>query len=162
MKQPLISRGTNGTFAAVHHGAVMRGIIAVAAAFSLAACGDSTGVDSGEPYPLATVNDRPLPAPHPESNMLEITSGRLTVQANGAVTESVSVRCRTDLPAGAQCTVTQPTQTRTGTINLAEGWIRLGDRTYPVTETGGRITAEFGPPPSSGVFLRASFSWVRN
>lgn len=140
-----------------------RGIAAVAAAFVMAACGDSTGIGSGdEQHTLVAVNDRALPAPHPESDMVEITSGRLTVHANGAVTETVTIRCRTDLPAGAQCSVTQPTQTRTGTMNLTEGWIRFGDSSYPVSEAGGRITAEFGPPPSMGMFLRASFSWTRN
>lgn len=139
-----------------------RGIAAVAAAFVLAACSDSTGVDSGEHYVLVAVNDRALPAPHPEADMVEITSGRLTVHANGSVTEIVSLRCRTDLPAGVQCSVAQPTQTRTGTVNLAAGWIRFGDRSYPVSEAGGRITAELGPPPSMGTFLRASYSWARD
>jgi hypothetical protein len=134
--------------------------LAVAVALVLGAC-DSTAPVQEDTYNLVSVNAHVLPAPHPQHDALEITAGSLTLRQDGTAVESLTIRCRADLPPTTQCAVTQPTQQRTGTYSAAEGWVVLEGATYPIEQAGGRITAEYGPPPSMGVFARATFVYER-
>jgi hypothetical protein len=131
------------------------------AAAILTSCTDTTLPIQAEDFPLVVVNDRPLPAPHPEHDVLEVVSGRLTLHADGTAEEAITIRCRPDLPPTTQCQVTQPTRTRTGAYSEADGWVSFDGRNYPAQFEAGRVTVEYGPPPSMGFFARATFVFAR-
>jgi hypothetical protein len=132
-----------------------------AGALALAtACTDSIGPIQAVDYPLVSVNATAVPAPHPEMNAFEVVAGRLTLHRNGTAEEAITIRCRADLPAD-HCHVSLPTQTRTGTYSEAEGRVSFSGRDYPAHFEADRVTVEYGPPPSAGVFARATFVYAR-
>ncbi|HSJ24956.1 MAG TPA: hypothetical protein VK929_09830 [Longimicrobiales bacterium] len=136
-----------------------RGAAVLAAAITVAAC-DSTGEGHDTHYVLVSVNEEALPADHPHFWALEITAGGVTLHGDGKATEFMDVRCRPDLEPGA-CEVSMARQTRVGTWSLEEGWIRLGEFTFTVARAGGRLTVDYGLPPSMGFSPRATFLYER-
>lgn len=132
-------------------GVTARIIGALCALALLAGCGDSPTESSRERYTLKTVSGVSLPAPDPTTGVVDITAGALELRADGTLTEEMTVRCRSSLPAGTTCQVTNGGRSsRVGTYSRAEGWVRFGDREVPAAFTSRSVTITYVCPPSQG------------
>lgn len=143
MKNPL-SRICSGTT-----------LLFVLGSSALVACERSPIVPGDEVYALATVNGSALPATLPSGlsghDVFEATAGTLTLRANGTVSETLTIRCRSPLPPGTTCEVTGDGRvTREGTYDRAEGRVLMEGRSYPATFEDHRVVITYVLPPSSG------------
>jgi hypothetical protein len=124
-------------------------VIALGAAVMLLPGCDSPTEPDAEVYALATVNGHALPAPHPDMNAFEMESGSLTLKGDNTVEQSLTIRCRPDLPPG-DCSASGAPLIQTGMYSRSEGWIRFGDRQYTAEFSAAAVTASYLLPPSQG------------
>jgi hypothetical protein len=121
------------------------------------ACGDSPVAPIGDVYHLATVNGEPLPGPFPDPqlppNTFEVTAGTLTLRADGTLHQTLTMRCRTPLPAGTECHVDAPHHVYHGRHSRAEGHVELGGREFQADFQANRVTITLSYPPSMGFFM---------
>jgi hypothetical protein len=135
--------------------------------FALSAC-STVDLPEAEVYALATINDATLPGPHPDSDFIEVTSGSLTLHADGRVTAETVVRCKSSLPQGTTCEIEgDGRMTSVGTYSAAEGWVQFGE---PSWQGDGQAPAEFETdvvrityfrPPSQGFSPTYQFEYRR-
>jgi hypothetical protein len=155
---PALRTGRNvGSGRRMAAGRALMGVTLVAALVT--GCGDPIGNVDGE-YRLASINTERVPTQNPFAEQLQIVEGRLILRADGTAEETMTIRCRQNLPPGTQCQVAQPELRRTGTYSRAENWIRLGGSAYAVEFVRNRVTIEF-TPASPDDFSRATFVYER-
>ena len=128
----------------------LRAGLAVFAAAVLAGC-DSPADSDEQRYTLRSVAGVRLPAPDPASKAVDITAGALVLRDDGTLTEEMTVRCRSSLPPGTSCEVTNGGRSsREGTYSRAEGWVSFGPFPLPASFEDRRIVIQYGCPPSVG------------
>jgi hypothetical protein len=130
-----------------------------AAGITVAGCGDPVGAVEGD-YQLIRINEESLPAQHPFSDLLLITAGTLVLRPDGTAEETLTARCRQNLPPGTSCQVTQPQERRTGTYSRNERWLRLGGSAYSLAFERNRVTIEYTPAGADD-FSRATMVYER-
>jgi hypothetical protein len=126
---------------------------------AVAGCGDPVGTVEGD-YQLVRINDESVPAQHPFSTQLQITAGTLMLRPDGTAEETLTVRCRQNLPPGTSCQVTQPQERRTGTYSRTERWLRLGGSAYSLAFERNRVIIEYTPAGADD-FSRATIVYER-
>lgn len=132
-------------------GLTARVIGALCALAVLGGCKDSPTASDGERYTLKTVSGVSLPAPDPTTHVVDITAGTLKLRSDGTLTEEMTVRCRSNLPPGTTCQVTNGGRSsREGTYSRTEGWVRFGNIQVPAAFTSRSVTITYGCPPSQG------------
>jgi hypothetical protein len=126
---------------------------------TVAGCGDPVGAVEGN-YQLVRINNESMPAQHPFSTVLQISAGTLILRPDGTAEETLTVRCRQNLPPGTSCQVAQPQERRTGTYSRTERWLRLGGSAYAIAFERNRVTIEYTPAGADD-FSRATIVYER-
>jgi hypothetical protein len=114
------------------HSFVRRAAHACAALLLLAACDGPTDPGIAGHYQLATIEGQPLPTPYTLENppypAFNVVSGSLMLDAGGTATETLTLRCRTDLPDWVSCQQQGDLLvTRSGTHTAEPLEVRTGD-----------------------------------
>jgi hypothetical protein len=116
----------------------------------LGAC-DSTA-PSGDVYALASINGEPLPGPYPAGDfhqVLEVTAGGITLHADGTFESWWRIRCKSDLPQGSECEVTNDREEMSGTYT--PGSVSFtGGATFDADFEETRVVVYMRTPPSMG------------
>jgi hypothetical protein len=136
----------------------------LAAGMVLAGCGDPGG-PSKEKYTLATVNNQPLPAAYPDpripADQFQVAGGTIVLEDEGRFTGSFTLQCRSDLPAGTTCTVSDPEQELKGAYSRAEGWMEIGGRQYPAVFENAAVSVRIFVPAYLGYYPEYNLRFTR-
>ncbi|HEY7768441.1 MAG TPA: hypothetical protein VIB55_09810 [Longimicrobium sp.] len=96
----------------------------------LGGCEGPVGTDAVV-YTLATVNGKPLPAPHRHYELVEAVSAELTLRPDGTASMVSVDRCPPDPPPGLGCAVYDGgRQTNEGSYSRSEGWVQFGFKRF--------------------------------
>jgi hypothetical protein len=125
-------------------------LVPILALFLVSACDSTT--PAGEVYALVSINGEALPGPYPDghfSQVLELTAGGITLHPDGTFESWWRVRCRSDLPHGSECEVTDDREEMSGTYTT--GSITFtGGATFDADFGETRVTVHMVTPPSMG------------
>lgn len=130
----------------------------------LAGCGDPGG-PSKEEYTLRTVNNQPLPAAYPDPFMpadhFQVSGGKLVLKDGGRFMGSFTVQCRSDLPAGTTCSVSEPELGLEGAYSRAEGWMEISGRRYPAEFENAAVSVRIFIPAYLGYYPEYNLRFTR-
>lgn len=136
----------------------------IAAGAVLAGCEDPGG-PSTDVYALATVNQQALPAEYPDplipQGTFVVTAGELVLEDDGTLRGSFTVGCRSALPEGTTCTVSQPRQAFQGSYSRAEGWMQLGESRYPAQFEDRSVSVRVFIPQYRGIYPEYALRFSR-
>jgi hypothetical protein len=116
----------------MRYSSILRAACACAAVLLFAACEGPTDPGLQRRYALASIEGNVLPTPYTLEDApfpaFNVVSGSLVLQADGTATESLTLRCRTDLPDWVSCQQQGDLiVTRSGTHTAEPLEVRTGD-----------------------------------